>query len=293
MPRTNLSSQPASTAASSRSEHHAGGGLCAIHQPNLSPRLHTLAKLFAADFWIVLDDVQFARRDYQHRTRLAALSDPQSRQWLSIPTHLPRGRQTVLREALMAEPVRSGRRTARMVQWYYGAGPHWPVLSGELERVLRLFTATDRTAVVAEASTVLLLDLLGWQGRVLHSSDLPSRPERSQRLADLTHATGCHGYLCGPGGMNYLDHQPFLEHHLTVTAFAAPEHGIWESSREISALWALMRHGPDAVGTSLTRLAVTTAPRRLPSPKPPVTSGFDAAMTGLDGARKTATEETG
>jgi hypothetical protein len=32
-----------------------------IHQPNLFPRLSTLAKLFSADQWIVLDDVQFAR----------------------------------------------------------------------------------------------------------------------------------------------------------------------------------------------------------------------------------------
>lgn len=45
-------------------------------QPNLFPRLTTLAKLFAADTWIILDDVQFTRRDYQHRTRLAALDAP-------------------------------------------------------------------------------------------------------------------------------------------------------------------------------------------------------------------------
>ncbi|WP_234377011.1 WbqC family protein [Streptomyces sp. TP-A0356] len=48
-----------------------------------------MAKLFAADRWIVLDDVQFARRDYQHRARLAALDDPGRQQWLSLPTHLP------------------------------------------------------------------------------------------------------------------------------------------------------------------------------------------------------------
>nr|WP_237547102.1 WbqC family protein [Streptomyces sp. SID161] len=46
-------------------------GVCAIHQPNPSPRLSTLAKLFAADRWIVLTDVQFARRGFQHRARLA------------------------------------------------------------------------------------------------------------------------------------------------------------------------------------------------------------------------------
>jgi WbqC-like protein family len=45
--------------------------LCAIHQPNFFPRLSTLAKLFTADIWVILDDVQFTRRDYQHRCLVA------------------------------------------------------------------------------------------------------------------------------------------------------------------------------------------------------------------------------
>ena len=49
--------------------------MCAIHQPNFFPRLSTLAKLFTADIWIILDDVQFARRDYQHRCHLASVGD--------------------------------------------------------------------------------------------------------------------------------------------------------------------------------------------------------------------------
>lgn len=89
MPHTSPSSATASPAASS--PDRPPGGVCAIHQPNLFPRLTTLAKLFAADTWIVLDDVQFTRRDYQHRTRLAALSDPDRTKWLSIsPPTCPR-----------------------------------------------------------------------------------------------------------------------------------------------------------------------------------------------------------
>ncbi len=74
MPPTSPLSATASPAASSR-DLPEPGGLCAIHQPNFLPRLTTLAKLFAADYWIVLDDVQFTRRDYQHRARLAALDE--------------------------------------------------------------------------------------------------------------------------------------------------------------------------------------------------------------------------
>ncbi|SBW22462.1 WbqC-like family protein [Candidatus Protofrankia californiensis] len=128
MPPTRLSSPPASTAVSSAAELPPPGGLCAIHQPNLFPRLTTLAKLFAADYWIVLDNVQFTRRDYQHRTCLATLGDPRRRQWLTIPTHLPHGRQTTVREAVLADPDRSRRRVAGMLVQYYSASPHWPVL---------------------------------------------------------------------------------------------------------------------------------------------------------------------
>lgn len=104
MQRTNPLSATASPAGSSPGDLPGPGGLCAVHQPNFLPRLTTPAKLFAADCWIVLDDVQFARRDYQHRARLADLDDPARQRWLTIPTHLPQGRPTLIRDAAIVEP---------------------------------------------------------------------------------------------------------------------------------------------------------------------------------------------
>ncbi|WP_318657860.1 WbqC family protein [Streptomyces aureocirculatus] len=130
MQRTNLSFAPASPAASSPREQPAPGGLCAIHQPNLFPRPTTLAKLFRADYWIVLDDVQFARRDYQHRARLAGIDAPSRQQWLTIPTHLPSGRSTLIRDALIDDADLARRRTAGMLRQNFGASPHWPSRPG-------------------------------------------------------------------------------------------------------------------------------------------------------------------
>lgn len=63
---------------------------CAIHQPNFLPRLSTLAKLYTADIWIILDNVQFTRRDYQHRCYLAPAADAQlPGRWLTIPATAP------------------------------------------------------------------------------------------------------------------------------------------------------------------------------------------------------------
>ncbi|GGV87985.1 hypothetical protein GCM10015535_38310 [Streptomyces gelaticus] len=219
------------------------------------PRLTTLAKLFAADYWIVLDDVQFARRDYQHRARLAGLCDPARQQWLTIPTHLPSGRPTLIRDAVIDGPALARHRTAGMLRQHYGASPHWPALAQALDPVLGSFT-TGRTAAVAEASTRVLLNLLGWQGQILSSSSLAARPGRSVRLADLAAVTGARTYLCGTGGMSYLDPAPFAARNIAVAPFRPPTTGIWSSGYRLSALWALATLGPQTVAARLQALAI-------------------------------------
>ncbi|WP_220040469.1 WbqC family protein [Nonomuraea aridisoli] len=226
--------------------------MCAIHQPNLFPRLSTLAKLFTADYWIVLDDVQFARRDYQHRTRLAGLDG--TRQWLSIATRLPDGRSTLIRDARLADPRRCRRRVAQLLADHYRHSAYWPLFKRRLGSVLDLFDSGDRLADVTELSTRLLLEEVGWTGRILRSSDLPARKDRSQRLADLAWLTGATRYLCGTGGMTYLDLDAFSAYSIEVLPFRVPGTGIWRSAREVSAVDALLLVGPGALRATLTAL---------------------------------------
>ncbi|MFH9672502.1 WbqC family protein [Streptomyces sp. NPDC017405] len=257
MTPTNASSAPASTAASSAPELLGAGppgGRCAIHQPNLFPRLARLAKLFTADRWIVLDDVQFARRDYQHRARLAALDDPARQQWLSLPTHLPRGRPTLISEARLVDRHRSRRSIELLVRQYYRRSRHWTVVRDVLGAVLDSVDTTDRVAGIAQASTVALLTALGWNGEVLVSSGIPCRQGRSERLADLAAATGSTYYVCGTGGMRYLDHAPFDAHGIPVVPFHTPvdtDDPLWQTARHVSSLWALSTRGPRALASRL------------------------------------------
>ncbi|WP_433369540.1 WbqC family protein [Streptosporangium sp. CA-115845] len=253
MTPTRLFSAPDSTAGSLRPDLPYGE-VCAIHQPNLFPRLVTLAKLFAADYWIVLDDVQFARRDYQHRARLASLDGSWQPQWLSISTHLPYGRSTSIRGARLADPTRCRRRVAQLLADHYRHSIYWPPFKRRLEPVFAAFESTDRLADVTELSTRLLLEEVGWRGQILHSSDLLAPGERSQRLADLAWLTGATTYLCGTGGMRYLDPAAFRVHSIEVLPFQARGSGIWASAREVSAVHALMLVGSGALGRELEAL---------------------------------------
>lgn len=240
-------------AGSYRFNHAGGGPICAVHQPNFLPRLTTLAKLYAADYWIVLDDVQFVRRDYQHRARIASLHDTDVWQWLSLPVHLPFGQRTAIADVELTEPTKTPRRVNQLLQQYYRRSPHWPHAKWVLGEVLDAMESTDRLAPVAEASTRALLTVLGWRGELVHSSGLPARPGRSERLLDLTRAVGSQRYLCGTGGAKYLDPAPFEDAGIDVEYFSAPASGpaLWRASNRITSLWAMMTVGPTRLSIAL------------------------------------------
>ncbi|MET8543229.1 WbqC family protein [Kitasatospora sp. NPDC004799] len=227
--------------------------MCAVHQPNFLPRLSTVAKLAAADVWVVLDDVQFNRRDYQHRARLGPVDGTGPTRWLSVPTHLPAGRTTLIRDARLVEVPRTVRRVERVLRQHYRASHFWPRLAADLLGLLTLFRSTDRMAEIAEASTLLLLHLLGWSGATVRSSTLSAGSGRTQRLVDLCRAVGADTYLCGTGGSRYIEPGLFAVGRVELRQFGVPTTGVWADARRISALHSLMVHGPDIVRAVLKR----------------------------------------
>jgi hypothetical protein len=202
-----------------------GGGVCAIHQPNLFPRWITLAKLLAADTWVVLDDVQFCRHDHQHRARLGQ-ADDQARQWLVLPVHLPCGRSTPIRDVRLVDPATTRRRVTNLTRQHYRRSPGWSRIAGLVDAVAERIGSTDSLAEVTEMSTTLLLRACGWTGEIIRSSTLsrrgPISTERSTRLADLTRAVGCDTYLCGRSGRSYLQPWPFDRAGTALRFFELP-----------------------------------------------------------------------
>jgi hypothetical protein len=235
------------------------GLLCAIHQPNFLPRLSTLAKLYAADIWVILDDVQFARRDYQHRCYLAPAPDARlPGRWLTLPVHLPGGRATLIRDARLAEPALTAKRTTGILRQYCRRAPYRSDVLELIPGIEESITGTGRLADVSERATIALLRLLNWPGAVYRSSGTLARAGRSERLADLTRAVGAATYLCGTGGSRYLDQAPFATLGLSVAMFTPPEHlaGLSpEDERRVSVLADLASAGPERLSAAISEHA--------------------------------------
>jgi len=227
----------------------------AIHQPNLFPRLSTVAKLFTADEWIVLDEVQFVRRDYQHRVRLAPPGRPDEEQLLTLPVHLPAGRSTRICDVRLVEADRSARRLNLLSRQLYRRSEHWKDLETPLHAVIQELHTTDDLATVSIESTAHLLRALGWQGTIVRTRGIPARNGRTDRLVDLTLARSGTHYLCGAGGLRYLEQRQFTERGIPVIACCTPERPepLWAGARRISTLWAIATFGRDYVREILQR----------------------------------------
>ncbi|WP_408954298.1 WbqC family protein [Kribbella solani] len=230
--------------------------ICAIHQPNFLPRLSALAKILSADVWVVLDDVQFCRRDYQHRAKLAPMESPEAWRWLTLPVHLPQGQRTEIRRVELADPCESARRVSCVLARELGGGPMWPALRPCLVEVVTRLRESKLLHEVAELSTRKLLEIAGWQGEIVRSSDFDVTPERSARLAYLTRAVQADTYLCGTGGRRYLDESAFTRIGVAVEYFDTPSWltpEVWTSGKGLSAVCALAHREPHEARTLSTR----------------------------------------
>jgi hypothetical protein len=234
--------------------------ICAIHQPNFFPRLSTLAKLYAADIWIVLDDVQFARRDYQHRCYLASTgTSGLPERWVTVPVHLPSGRATLIKDVGVADPVITARRVPDILRQYCKGGAGDAAVLSLLPQLHRTLSSAERLADVSTEATAEMLRLLGWPGVMVRSSDIPARSGRSERLADLASAVGATAYLCGTGGSRYLDPLPFTTLGLRVEFFQSPQHPAnvtCHDAQRLTALCDLATVGPAALAVQIRQHAI-------------------------------------
>jgi hypothetical protein len=154
----------------------------------------------AVDEFILLDDVQFTRRDWRSRNRIKSPSGPI---WLTIPVN-SKGRYTQLIQDVTLVDHAWARRHWHLLHASYQKTPFFCAYADRLEA---LFTTCrfDRLSAVNHAFIVAICGFLGITTKLSWSSDYKPRAGRMERLVDLCQATGATEYLSGPTARAYVD----------------------------------------------------------------------------------------
>ena len=183
--------------------------IVAIHQPLFLPWLGYLDRMARADLFIILDHVQFTRRNYQNRTQILLDGQPH---WLTVPVQQHSQQERIVDKRIdhqAAEPGHGwGAKMSQTLAHAYRRAPFLEAYLGDFREVLEF-----RWEYLLDLNLELLrLIRRAYDIRtpLARSSELAVDGARSDLILNLCQAVGADTYLAGMGGSrHYLDREAF------------------------------------------------------------------------------------
>lgn len=182
-----------------------------IHQPDFLPWLGFFDRWRRSDLYIVLDDVQYIRRGWQHRDRIKT---HQGVKWLTVPVKKKGLYNQRIKDVEINNRENWRRKHLTTIRLAYGKAP-------EFDRIypgLREIVSREHELLID-----LNMNLLKFCADMLHidtpfvlSSSFRENSRGTERLVRLVAAAGGAAYLTGLGSKDYLDEEAFHKQGVEV-----------------------------------------------------------------------------
>lgn len=180
----------------------------AIHQPHFLPWLGYLHRMAQADLFVLLDHVQFERRNYQNRT-LIRMND--EGRWLTVPVVQHSQKERIVDKEVDNRLDGTKWWADNHVSTLRHAYRQAPFFEKYSEQIKTLFaTRWDKLAQINQASLDLLRDAFGITTKLVRSSELDVEGARGDLILNICKAVGADTLIAGMGGSRgYLDIEGF------------------------------------------------------------------------------------
>ncbi len=175
----------------------------AIHQPHFLPWLGYLHRMASVDAFVLLDHVQFERRNYQNRTMIRMNG---AAHWLTVPVLQRSQQERILeKEVDNCEGERSwGRQMSATLRHVYRRAPFYREYAPALQALLE--TPRAKLVDVNQAGLDWLRTVFGIRTPLIRSSDLAVSGAKSDLVLEICKAVKADVLLAGMGGSrSYLD----------------------------------------------------------------------------------------
>ena len=239
-----------------------GPGVVSAHQPSYFPWLGLLHKIMSSDVYVLMDDVQLADRNYQHRNLFLGCNGIP--RFLTLPISKKGLRKKVIRELPLANS-----------EWQTD---HLNFLSHNYRRAPFYAETMAAIAPVFQKPYTLLIDVLidsmliafdqfGIVTPMLRQSNLDYNHDSRKRdlILALVQASGASRYLSGEGARKYLDLEEFKSKGVEVTfqQFCHPTYHQFTTSAAafvagMSSVDVMFNLGPQGCRDLLSKLELVT-----------------------------------
>ncbi len=197
--------------------------ICAIHQPQYLPWIGYFDKMQRSDVFVLLDDVQYKKNEWQNRNKIKT---PQGWQWLTVPVHYTFGEK--INEVLINNATNWGKKHWHALVVNYSGTTYFKDYKDFFEEVYN-----KQWKYLWELNIYLIKELsafLGIETRLIKSSELQVEGEKTERLVRICKKLKADTYLSGNGAREYLDLNLFKREKVKVI-FQDFEHPVYPQMR--------------------------------------------------------------
>lgn len=219
-----------------------------VTQSNYIPWKGYFDALFLADEFILLDDVQYTRRDWRNRNKIKV---PNGTQWLTLPVEVKGKFDQRICDTKISDPAWSVDHW-KTLQNFYARARHFPTYAPQIEALYR--TAADEP-YLSRVNRIFLegiSGLLGFSPKISWSTDYELSAGKNERILSLCRQAQATDYYSGPAAKSYLDETLFRDQGIQVHYFdysGYPEYTQLHPpfTHEVTVLDLLFNEGPQAL----------------------------------------------
>lgn len=177
----------------------AGGTILTAMQPAFLPWCGLIARIAAADKFVLFDAVQFERQSFQNRNRIKTATGVQ---WLTVPVKLNGHMDKPISQIEIA-PGNWARKHLRAIELAYAKAPYFEAYYSPLQAIY----AKDWRYLAGLNRGILdwLLACLDIQIPIISASEQGFEGSKSALVLDMCLKLGATGYIFGAMGKGYAD----------------------------------------------------------------------------------------
>jgi hypothetical protein len=199
--------------------------IIAIHQPHFLPWLGYLHRMARVDAFVLLDHVQFERRNYQNRTMIRMNNEAR---WVTVPVIQHSQKERIVDKQVdnrLDGPKWWSPKLFTTLRHAYAEAAFFERYAPQFRALLD--TRFDRLVDLNQAGLDLLRQAFDIRTPLVKSSELAVEGARGDLILNICRALGADALLVGFGGSRgYLDEDMFARAGVRIAShqFTHPEH---------------------------------------------------------------------
>ncbi len=182
-----------------------------ILQPGYLPWLGFFDQMYKSDTFVILDDVQYDKHGWRNRNRIKTM---QGVQWLTVPVLISGKNKPIIKDVLIDNRTLCQKKHLRSIEQNYKKTQFFKDYFYIFEEILlkewKYLIDLDMEFIYK------LNDILGLNRKIIFTSYLNIKTDKTERLINICSLLGASKYLTGDAAKDYIDVGEFIKNNIQL-----------------------------------------------------------------------------